>query len=136
VNFKSPGDADRFFLAAYNHTTMHDITNIETFEKAKSSGASLILFGGEQCTVCQSIRPQVSNTLKQHFAQLRLYYVDCEKSPEICAQHGIFSLPVIQVYIEGMMVTEAGRVFGLNELIERIKRPYMMWLDERASSSP
>ena len=66
--------------------------------------------------------------LEKRFAQLRLFYVDCEQSPGVCAQHGVFSLPAIQVYIEGMMVTEAGRVFGLDELTEKIERPYMLWL--------
>ncbi len=108
---------------------MHEIGDIDALEKVKASGASLIMFGGEHCNVCRSVRPRLSDTLKKHFSQLQLFYIDCEQSPAICAQHGIFSLPVIQVYIEGMMVAEVGRAFGLNDLIERIERPYMMWLD-------
>ena len=105
------------------------ISDFEKLEKLKTGGAVLILFGGERCAVCQSVRSKMEPMLKQRFPRLDLVYVDCEKSTDICARCGVFSLPVVKVYIEGMLVAEDARVFGINDLVARIERPYALWLD-------
>ncbi len=106
---------------------MQNITDLETLERLKAEGAVFILFGGKHCTVCHSLRPQLASMLDQHFPDMRSVYVDCETSPEICAQHSVFSLPVVNVYIEGMLVTEDARAFSLSKLMQSIERPYAMW---------
>jgi thioredoxin-like negative regulator of GroEL len=111
------------------------IDDFEKLEELKANGAVLILFGGERCAVCQSVRAKLEPMLEQRFARLNLAYVDCEKSTDICARCGVFSLPVVKVYIEGMLVAEAARVFGINDLITRIERPYALWL-ESADEQP
>ena len=103
------------------------IDDIEQLNQMKSSGALFILFGGEHCTVCQSLRPQLSAALGLAFAEMTVVYVDCEKSAEICAQHRVFSLPVVQAYIDGQKIAEEARVFSIKQLIETIQRPYAMW---------
>lgn len=54
-------------------------------------------------------------------------YVDCEKSSEICAQHSIFSLPVVMAYIDGLKIVEMARVFSIDQLMKSIERPYGLW---------
>ena len=103
------------------------VSDLETLEKIKANGASLVLFGGEHCSVCQSIRPQLERLLQQHFSRMQFVYIDCEQSPAICAQYGIFSLPAVRVYIDGMAVLEDARAFSLKDLQNRIERPYELW---------
>ena len=103
------------------------IDNIEQLKQMKSSGALFILFGGEHCSVCQSLRPQLSSAISLAFPEMTLVYVDCEKSAEICAQHHVFSLPVVQAFIDGQKIAEEARVFSIKQLIETIERPYNMW---------
>ncbi|MGD2161219.1 MAG: thioredoxin family protein [Gammaproteobacteria bacterium] len=110
---------------------METINNLEKLDQAKRNSVLFILFGGEHCNVCQTLRPQLAAMLEQHFPQMRGVYVDCETSPEICAQHSVFSLPAVKVYIEGMLITEEARVFSLSVLKERIERPYRTWLEQR-----
>jgi thioredoxin-like negative regulator of GroEL len=78
---------------------MQQITSTESLEEIKSLGAVLILFGGKHCTVCQVLLPQLENMLALHYPGMQTAYVDCEVSADICAQHSVFSLPVVKVYI-------------------------------------
>ena len=109
---------------------MQTITDLNTLEMMKTEGAVAILFGGARCAVCQSLRPQLASKIDQHFPEMRCVYIDCEKAPDICAQHGVFSLPAVKVFIEGMLVTEDARVFSLGELMQRLERPYAFWQDQ------
>ncbi|MBW5290153.1 MAG: Thioredoxin [Candidatus Ruthia sp. Asou_11_S2] len=71
--------------------------------------AVLVLFGGANCGVCQTIKPQIKANFPNQFPQLTLTYVDCEQSQTICAQHGVFSLPVVQVFFMGQKFIEEVR---------------------------
>jgi len=106
---------------------MQNINDLEILEQMKANGALFILFGGEHCNVCHSLRPQLAAMLEEHFPKMQSVYIDCEKAHDVCAQHSVFSLPAVKVYIEGMLVTEDVRAFGLRELMQRIERPYAMW---------
>jgi len=106
---------------------MQHITDIVLLNHLKSIDALFILFEGENCSVCQSLKPQLTPILKQHFPDMQSIYVDCERSPDICAQLSVFTLPVVMAYIDGMKVAEEARVFSITQLIDTIERPYTMW---------
>jgi thioredoxin-like negative regulator of GroEL len=110
---------------------MHEITDIEHLEKIKTSGAVFILFGGKRCNVCHILRPRLENMLESHYPDITSVYIDCEVSPDICAQHSVFSLPVVQFYLEGMKVTEFARSFGVEQLRQSMRRSYIMWHESR-----
>jgi len=106
---------------------MQSITDINELKQMKANGAVFILFGGAHCAVCQNLLPQLSAMLKQQFPEMQGVYIDCEKSPDICAQHSVFTLPVVKAYIDGMKVAEEARAFSLKQLAQTIERPYEMW---------
>lgn len=108
---------------------MKNITDLNQLNQMKSNGAVFILFGGAHCAVCHSLRPQLSSILNQQFPEMHAVYVDCETSPEICAQHSVFSLPVVKAYIEGMKIAEEVGAFSITQLMQTINRPYTMWRD-------
>ena len=110
---------------------MHEITDIEELVKMKASGAVFILFGGKQCNVCDVLRPQLENMLESHYPDITSAYIDCEVSQEICAQHSVFTLPVVQFYIEGKKVSEFARSFSIEQLRQSMHRSYIMWRESR-----
>lgn len=110
---------------------MHEITDIEKLVQMKTSGAVFILFGGKQCNVCHVLRPQLEKMLETHYPDITSAYIDCEVSPDICAQHSVFTLPVVQFYIEGMKVTEFARSFSIEQLRQSMHRSYTMWHESR-----
>ena len=106
----------------------------QQIELLKSTQAVLLLFGGLQCGVCQAIKPKLECLMEQQYPEVALVYVDCAKSPDICAQHGVFSLPVVQLYIEGRLYVEHSRSFSLVKLGDEIDRIYRLW--KPASGEP
>ena len=109
---------------------MKQVTNLEQLLKLKNEDAVFILFGGEHCNVCHALKPKLRDLINARFPQLQTLYVDCEKSPEICAQFSVFSLPTVKVYIEGMLISEESGSFGLNELTQSIERSYSFWAEQ------
>lgn len=110
---------------------MHEITGTENIDAIKTSSAVVILFGGKQCAVCHSLRPRLEAMLQSQYPDVSSVYIDCEVSPGICAQHGVFSLPVVQFYIEGMKVCEFARSFSVEQLQQSMQRTYTMWHESR-----
>ena len=82
----------------------------------------LVLFGGQQCGVCHSIKPKLEVILNESFPTTRAFYVDCQTSTELCAQKGVMTLPVVQVYFAGQKFIEKARAFSLAELETEMKR--------------
>jgi thioredoxin-like negative regulator of GroEL len=110
---------------------MYEVTDIEKLEKIKTSGAVFILFGGKRCNVCHALRPQLGTMLETHYPDVTSVYIDCEVSPDICAQNSVFSLPVVQFYIDGKKVTEFARSFSVEQLRQSMHRSYTMWHENR-----
>lgn len=106
---------------------MDILSNLHDFEQQRQSGALLVLFGGAHCGVCQALKPKINQLIGERFPEIALAYVDCEQSREICAQQGVFSLPVLKLFIEGQMHLEMARNFSLQELAARIDRAYGLW---------
>lgn len=96
-------------------------------EHLKTTQPVLLLFGGPQCGVCNAIKPKLELLMTQHHPEIALVYVDCEASPAVCAQHGVFSLPVVQLYVDNRLCLERGRSFSLVELSDQIERIFLLW---------
>ena len=110
---------------------MQRVSNGDLLEPLKTEGAVIILFGGEHCAVCRSLRPKLETMMATHFPQMAAVYSDCESSPAIGAQHHVFALPAVSVYIEGKLIIEEARAFSLTELMRRMQRSYALWIENR-----
>jgi thioredoxin-like negative regulator of GroEL len=99
----------------------------QAIEHLKATQAVLLLFGGPQCGVCQAIKPKLESLYSSRHPEVVLVYVDCVGSPAICAQHGVFSLPVVQFYIEGHLYLERSRSFSLVEFSDQVERIVRLW---------
>lgn len=110
---------------------MYEITDIETLLDMKTSGAVFILFGGKQCNVCHALGPQLEDMLESHYPDITSAYIDCQVSADICAQHSVFTLPVVQFYIEGKKVTEFARSFSIEQVRQSMQRSYTIWRENQ-----
>ncbi|BAS68286.1 thioredoxin family protein [Bathymodiolus septemdierum thioautotrophic gill symbiont] len=91
----------------------------------REKDALLLLFGGANCGVCQVIKPQISEKFTHKFLTLEMIYIDCEQQQEICAQHGVFSLPVVHVFFMGQKFIEEVRGFSLLALEQKIEQVFI-----------
>jgi len=106
---------------------MQTITSPEQYQQSIQQGASLVVFGGEHCGVCQSIKPKLADLIKERFPKFEIIHVDCGQSPEICAQEGVFTLPVIKLYIDGQMHIEQARHINMSGLTIQLERLHSLW---------
>jgi thioredoxin-like negative regulator of GroEL len=108
-------------------SNMRTVTDIEQLHQLKANGAIFIFFGGESCAVCKSLRPKIESVILHRLPKMRSVYIDCELSPDICAQHSVFTLPAVKAYIEGMLVAEDSRSLSVELLVQKIERSYTIW---------
>ncbi|WP_244610274.1 thioredoxin family protein [Bathymodiolus heckerae thiotrophic gill symbiont] len=85
----------------------------------------MILFGSTNCGVCQTIKPQIETKFSDKFPDLVMVYIDCEQLQAVCAQHGVFSLPVVQVFFMGQKFIEEIQGFSLLALGQKIEQVFM-----------
>ena len=104
---------------------MNQLGDQEQLDNLKQGkDAVLILFGGEHCGVCQTIKPQIFDNFSPKFPSLEMVYIDCEQMQEVCAQHGVLSLPVVQVFFMGQKFIEEVRGFSLLAIEQEIEKTY------------
>lgn len=102
--------------------------HVESFETLQNvidhSQATLVLFGGEQCGVCQVIKPKLEQMLMTTYSEMTAVYADCQRYPSIGAQSSVFTLPVVRVYFEGHLFIEEIKAFSLSKLLKDLEKPY------------
>ena len=109
---------------------MNVLSDINKLNELKRGAPILMLFGGPDCGVCQVLKPKIMKMIENRFPRISAYYIDCAESPEICAQHRVFSLPVVKVYIEDRLITDLKGSFGIHQLMSRIERSYDFWIEQ------
>ncbi len=109
---------------------METITTLDELDALKETEqALLVLYGGKDCNVCHSIKPKLIELMAAHYPKVKLVYVDCHVTHDICSQHSVFSLPTLQVFFTGQRFIEEVRSFSLQKVIQEIERPYQMLFD-------
>ena len=99
------------------------ITTLEAFDAARTApGVTMVLWGGAHCGVCQAVKPKLLHMVAQHLPQVALHYVDCAAAPEVCAQQGVFSLPVLRVFVHGTLAQEYARAFSVQQVQADVQR--------------
>lgn len=99
---------------------------VELDQRIAQQPGLVVLFGGQQCGVCQVIKPKLAQMVSETYPSMQCVYIDCQQATELCAQKAVFSLPVVQVYFDGQRFIEKARSFSLPALLAEMQRPYAM----------
>ncbi len=102
---------------------MHVVTLKEIIE---TEVAVAVYFSAPNCGVCHALRPKVEALFSEKFPLVRFVHVEIEKSPGIAGNYGVFSAPTLLVFFEGKEFLRKVRLMGIQELQEKIDRPYKM----------
>lgn len=112
---------------------------METLVDAESlaqhrQGNVLVMFGGADCSVCQAMKPKIEQLLEREFPELHAVYLDCHgQADSVCAQEGVFTLPLVQLWFDGKKFAEFSRVFAIGQVRDAIARPYEVMYDSTGS---
>lgn len=91
--------------------------------------ALLVLFGGPTCGICTAVKPKLEAMLAARFPKLQTRYVDGDAHPELMAQAGIHTRPVVRIYFDGALHKTYARAFGVDQVAGDIARPYGLMFD-------
>lgn len=81
----------------------------------------ILEFGSEVCGACKSINYKLSNWIEEREGIVG-YYIPVEDNMELAAELGIFSSPVVMVYVEGALTIREAGYFGLEQILKDILR--------------
>jgi len=106
---------------------MQKVDNTEQLTNLLSeSPIAGLYFSGRSCGVCHSLRPKIEALFAEDFPKVPLLEIATEEQPELAAQHSVFTLPVLIIYIDGREGPRFARSFSLDEVREALERPYSM----------
>lgn len=97
---------------------------------SQNEAASLFYFSHDECSVCKVLKPKVYDLLTKRFPEIKMYYVNIHKTPEISGQNSIFSVPTIIVYMDKHEIFRRSRNIGLGELEALISKPYKIFFGD------
>lgn len=105
-------------------------TEEELHTLLQDGAAALIYFSAPSCGVCQVLKPRIMALLAEQFPRIVFAEVDCSQAPALAAQHQVFGVPVVLLYLQGRESFRWVRNLHLEELREQLARPYALLFDD------
>ncbi len=95
-------------------------------ERIETEAAVAVYFSAPNCGVCLALRPKVEALFSKEFPLVKFVQVEIDKSPGISGEYSVFSAPTLLVFFEGKEFLRKVRLMGIQELQQKIERPYKM----------
>lgn len=109
---------------------MKQITSREVLEEyIKNKDAILVYFSGENCSVCNVLKPKIEKEVSENFPMIELFEVKVDHYKEIASNFSVFSIPTILVFFDSKEFKRYGRNISISLFIEELKRPYTLFME-------
>ncbi|MCG2419224.1 thioredoxin family protein [Aequorivita sp. F47161] len=95
-------------------------------EIINSELAVAVYFSAPNCSVCYALKPKVEALFLNEFPAVKFIHVEIDKSPGISGAFGVFSAPTLLVFFEGKEFLRKVRLMSIQELQQKIERPYKL----------
>jgi len=94
--------------------------------KISTSDGVLLYFWGDNCNVCEALRPKIKGAFEENFPKIEQIYLNAKEQIEISAHYNVFSIPTMMVFLDGKEFVTTSRNVSIDQLITQIDRPYSM----------
>jgi thioredoxin 1 len=112
------------------YTNLISITDLNNI--MSTHPAVLVYFSAPACNVCKVLRPKLAKAVSIEYPSIKLCYVDSELYPQLSGQHTVFSIPTVILFFNGKEYFRKSRNFGIDELIDAMKKPYSALFGENS----
>lgn len=102
----------------------------ELQNKISTCDAVLLYFWGDNCNVCEALRPKIKEAFDKNFPKIEQLYLNAKEDIEISAHYNVFSIPTMIVFLEGREFVKASRNISIDQLITQVDRPYSMMFED------
>ncbi len=89
-----------------------------------------VYFKGTNCGVCNVLLPQIEAHFLAHYPLFEFEVIDVENQPELAAQYGVFTVPVLLIVSEGKENFRFVRHFSTAQVDEKIGRLYRLMVED------
>ena len=79
-------------------------------------------FWGDQCSVCEAVKPKLSRLVSTQFPQVELNFVRVADQPAFAAQYLVLSVPAILIFQGEVEVARFAGVFPFYEVEDSLNR--------------
>ncbi len=100
----------------------------EIKEKIANCDGVMLYFWGDNCAVCDALKPKIKEVFDKHFPKIEQIYIDAKNNPDIAAHFSVFSIPTTIVFLDGKEFAREGRAISISAFIQKLKRPYEIML--------
>ncbi len=98
----------------------------EVKDEVKKHMGVMLYFYNDHCPPCISLRPKVIKMVEEKFPELKLVFINSEKSPEVPAHYSVFSNPTIILFMDGREYFRNSKYISEHQLAEQTDRLYNM----------
>jgi len=100
----------------------------EIKEKVSNSEGVMLYFWGDNCAVCDALKPKIKELFDNTFPKIEQIYIDAKNNQDIAAHFSVFSIPTTIVFLDGKEFAREGRAMSISQLKDKIQRPYEIML--------
>lgn len=86
--------------------------------------AVAIWFSAPGCGVCSVLRPRIKALFEHEFPRFQWLDVDTAAQPAMAAQHQVFTIPTLLVFLDGREFLRRARNFSPAEVRDALERSY------------
>ena len=102
---------------------MEQVNNLDlVLAEIAEQDAVLLYFSGENCSVCEALKPKVSALVAERFPDITQIEIHLQQLNPISSHFGVFSIPTILFFREGREWLREGRNLSVGRLLEDIGR--------------
>jgi len=94
----------------------------------KKNDMLLVYFSRNTCSVCRDIIPKI-DTMIDSYPLIKAVKIEVQKLPELSASYGVFTVPVVMLFIEGKETVRQAGIMSLISLEEKISRYYNLFYE-------
>ncbi len=106
---------------------MKEVLSTKEFEEiVHKELMTVFYFSHDKCNVCKVLKPKVAEALEEQFPKVAFYYIQTDILPDVAAQHSVFTVPTVLVFIQGKESYRYSRNLSIPVFLNDISRPYSM----------
>jgi thioredoxin-like negative regulator of GroEL len=98
--------------------------------KISTTDGVLLYFWGDNCNVCEALRPKVKEAFDEYFPKIDQIYLNAKADIEISAHYSVFSIPTMVVFLDGKEFVKVSRNVSIEQLVAQVDRPYSMMFED------
>lgn len=82
----------------------------------------VVYYSNNACSVCHHLKPKLRSAVEAGFPDVLFTEIDVTASPERAAQASVFTVPVVQLLVEGREHRRFVHTFSVLEVTEQLQR--------------